>query len=76
MTQEEFINFDKDFEVCQCMGVSLEEIQTAIKDGCTNLEAIMEKTDAGPVCELCQSKDIDTDEDRELHLDEILEFTK
>lgn len=76
MTQKEFDKFDKDFEVCICMGVDLEEIQTCIKNGCGTVEAIMDKTDAGTVCEQCQSKDKDTDDDRELHLNEILEFTK
>ena len=76
MTQEEFNKFDKNYEVCVCMGVDLEEIQTAIKNGSDSLEAIMEKTDAGTVCELCQSKDTDEDSDRELHIDEILKFTK
>ena len=75
MTKEEFNKFDKDFEVCECMGVSLDEIQTAIKNGCNTVQAIMDETDAGTVCEQCQSKDIDTDEDRELHIDEILEFS-
>ena len=76
MTQEEFNKFDKDFEVCNCIGVSLEEIQTAIKDGCNTVEDIMDKTDAGTACEQCQSKNTDEDGDKELHLDEILEFTK
>lgn len=76
MTQEEFNKFDKDFEVCVCMGVSLEEIQTAIKDGCDTIEKVMEKTDAGTVCEQCQSKGTDEDADRELHIDEILKFSK
>ena len=76
MTQDEFNKFDKDFEVCSCMGISLEEIQTAIKNGCDTVEAIMNETEAGTVCEQCQSRDIDEDGDRELHIDEILKFSK
>lgn len=76
MTQEEFNKFDKDFEVCVCLGVCLEEIQESIKNGCDSIEAIMEKTEAGTVCEQCQSRSIDEDGDRELHIDEILKFTK
>ena len=76
MTKEEFAKFDKDYEVCACMEVSLQEIQTAIKNGCDTVEKIMDETDAGTVCELCQNKDTDVDEDKELHLDEILEFSK
>ena len=76
MTQEEFNKFEKDFEVCTCMSVSLEEIQTAIKNGCDSVEKIMEETDAGTVCEQCQSKETDEDGDKELHLDEILKFSQ
>lgn len=76
MTQDEFNKFDKDFEVCVCMRVSLEDVQAAIKDGCNTVEEIMDKTDAGTVCEQCQSVATDEDGDRELHLDEILEFSK
>ncbi len=75
MTQEEFNKFDEDYEVCACMGVSLQEIQTAIKNGCDTVEAIVNETDAGSACEQCQSRDIDEDEDKELHIDEILKFS-
>lgn len=52
-------------------GFTLGEIVEAIKAGDETIEAIMERTDAGSACELCQSVEID--EDREVHLDEILE---
>ena len=76
MTQEEFKALDNDFEVCLCNSVALGEILAAIKNGHNTIEALMQETNAGTTCELCQSKKIDEDDDRELHLDEILEFSK
>ena len=76
MTQEEFKALDEDFEVCLCNGITLGEILIAIKNGHNTTEALMEETDAGTSCELCQSREIDEDSERELHLDEILEFSK
>jgi len=62
--------------VCECYDVSLGTILDSIKAGNDTLEALMEDTDAGTACELCQSKEIDEDGDRELHLTEILEYVK
>ena len=76
MTQEEFKALDEDFEVCLCNGITLGEILIAIKNEHNTTEALMEETDAGTSCELCQSREIDEDSERELHLDEILEFSK
>lgn len=76
MTQEEFRALDDDFEVCLCNGVELGEIKQAIAEGHTTIEALMEATDAGTSCELCQSTEIDDGGDREIHLDEILKFSK
>ena len=76
MKYEEFKTLDEDFEVCLCNEVSLGEILTAIKNGHDTIEALMDETDAGTACELCQSKEIDEGGNRELHLDEILEFSK
>jgi len=76
MTHEEIKALDNDFEVCLCMNVTLGEIFTAIKEGHDTIEKLMDKTDVGTVCELCQSREIDEDEERKLHLDEILEFVK
>jgi len=76
MTQEEFKALDEDFEVCLCNGITLGEILIAIKNGHNTIEALMEETDAGTSCELCQSREIDEDDEKELHLDEILEFSK
>lgn len=72
MTKEEIAKLDDDYEVCQCMAITLGEIKEAIKSGATTLDAVMESTEAGTVCELCQSREMDEDEDREVHLDEIL----
>jgi len=73
MTKDEIYALDADHKVCLCMGVELGEILEAIKAGNKTIEALMESTDAGTACELCQSRVIDEDEERELHLDEILE---
>jgi bacterioferritin-associated ferredoxin len=56
------------------MAISLGEIIEAIKGGATTVEELMESTEAGTVCELCQSREMDEDEDRELHLDEIISY--
>ena len=65
-----------DYIVCECYDVSLGTLLKSIKAGNDTLEALMEDTDAGTACELCQSKEIDEDGDRELHLTEILEYVK
>ena len=72
MTKEEIAKLGDDYEVCQCMAITLGEIVEAIKGGDTTVEALMESTEAGSVCELCQSREMDEDEDREVHLDEII----
>ncbi len=76
MTLEEFKKFDLDHNVCECFDVTLGELLEAIKNGNNTLEALMDETDAGTACELCRSSEIDEDGDRELHLDEILTFSK
>ena len=63
-------------EVCLCMGVTLEEIMEAIKDGACDLETLMEKTDAGTACGMCKSVEDDPNGEREIHLTEILEQAK
>jgi len=52
MTKEEFDQFDLDHNVCECFDVTLKELIEAIKAGNTNMEALMEATDAGTACEL------------------------
>ena len=76
MKIEEFEKFSNDYIVCECFDVTLETLLNAIKSGANTLDALMDETDAGTACELCQSRKIDKDEDRELHLDEILEYAK
>lgn len=63
-------------EVCLCNGITLEEIMEAIKDGACDLDAIMERTTAGTVCGLCKSLEDDSNNEREIHLTEILEQAK
>ena len=76
MTKEEFKALDGDYEVCLCNGVVLSDILKAIKEGHDTVEKLMAETDAGTSCELCQSREIDEDNERELHLDEIIEMSK
>jgi NAD(P)H-nitrite reductase large subunit len=76
MTIEEFEKYELDYVVCECFDVTLGSLLDAIKAGYNSIEALMDETDAGTACELCQSKKVDEDEDRELHLDEILEYAK
>ena len=76
MTIETFKKFDLEYNVCECFDVTLGEILTAISEGYNTLEALMEETDVGTACELCQSCEVDEDGDRELHLDEILTFSQ
>ena len=76
MTIEEFEKFDLNHTVCECFEVTLGELIEAIKAGHNTMESLMDETDAGTACELCQSCEIDEDGDRLLHLDEILEYIK
>jgi NAD(P)H-nitrite reductase large subunit len=52
-------DFDDDFEVCSCNGVTLGELKEAIKNGHTTIDDLMSETDAGTACELCQSIEAD-----------------
>ena len=76
MTIEEFEKFDLEHNVCHCFDVTLGTLLDAIKAGHKTVDALMDETDAGTGCELCQSKEIDEDGDRELHLEEIVEYAQ
>ncbi len=76
MKLEEFKNFDLDYNVCECFDVTLGELLEAIEEGYNSIEALMDRTDAGTACGLCRSVEEDKDGDRELHLEEILKFSK
>lgn len=76
MTKKEINELDDDCKVCLCMNTTLEEIKTAISEGNDTIEALMDSTEAGTICELCQSLSIDKGRDREFHLDEILSALK
>lgn len=76
MTHEEIAQLGNDFEVCRCMDITLGEIIQAIKDGNDTIEALKESIDAGTACEMCQSPQMDEDEQREVHLDEIIAYVK
>lgn len=72
MTKEEIEKLGNDYEVCYCTGTTLGEIIEAIKSGATTMEAVKTATEAGTLCGLCESRDVDEDGDREIHLDEII----
>jgi NAD(P)H-nitrite reductase large subunit len=65
-------DFGIDYIVCECFDVTLGDIIKSIEAGNNTLEKLMYDTDAGTACELCQSKEIDEDGDRDLHLETIL----
>jgi len=76
MTIEKFEKFDSDYTLCECFDVTLETVLEAIKAGHSTIDALMDETDAGTACELCESCSVDDGQDRELHLDEILAYAK
>jgi len=76
MTTTEIAKLKPDYVVCNCYEVTFGDIMEAIENGCDTIEAIRHETNASYGCELCQSKIIDKNGDREVHLDEILEYAK
>ncbi|HFC04049.1 MAG TPA: (2Fe-2S)-binding protein [Nitratifractor salsuginis] len=64
------------YVVCECMDVKYGEILKAIKEGNCDLESLMDATDAGTACGKCRSREDDPDEERAIHLDEILVAAK
>ncbi|WP_373035690.1 (2Fe-2S)-binding protein [Sulfurimonas sp.] len=45
--------------VCDCNDVHFDAIKEAVKKHGDNMEAIMEETEAGTVCECCLEEDCD-----------------
>jgi bacterioferritin-associated ferredoxin len=45
--------------VCECNEVNFDVIKEAVKKHGDNMEAIMDETDAGTVCECCLEEDCD-----------------
>jgi NAD(P)H-nitrite reductase large subunit len=45
--------------VCDCMEVEYEDIKEAVKKHGDNLDAIMDETEAGTVCESCLEEECD-----------------
>jgi NAD(P)H-nitrite reductase large subunit len=76
MTIDEITQLGQDYEVCPCMANTLGEIIEAIKNGNDTIDALMDSIDVGTACELCHSAEIDEDEEREVHLDEIIAYVK
>ncbi len=76
MRLEDIDNLKSDYIVCECYEVSFGDIVEAIENGCDTVDSLMHETHAGYGCERCHSKLNDSDSDREVHFDEILEYTK
>jgi len=76
MTVEEIGKLPEDYEVCLCNGVLMGDILAAIKAGHDSVEKLMDETAAGTACELCQTTKIDEDNERDVHLDEIIAYAK
>lgn len=70
--KEEIKALAKQEVVCLCMDVNMGELIASIKEGNSSLDTLMEDTDAGTACQLCQSCELDEDGEREIHLDEVL----
>ncbi|WP_456391538.1 (2Fe-2S)-binding protein [Nitratifractor sp.] len=64
------------YVVCECMDVTYGEILQAIREGNCDLDSLMDATDAGTACGKCKSRQEDPDEERAIHLDEILAVAK
>ncbi len=64
------------YVVCECMDVTYGEILQAIREGNCDLDSLMDATDAGTACGKCKSREEDPDEERAIHLDEILAMAK
>lgn len=39
--------------ICNCLGLSVQDIEDAIDNGATTLDAVMETTQAGTICGAC-----------------------
>jgi nitrite reductase (NADH) large subunit len=76
MNFEDIAQLRPDYIVCECYDVSFGDIMEAIENGCETLEELIHETHAGYGCERCKSKIDDENMDREIHLDEILEYAK
>ncbi len=66
----------REVEVCLCLGITLDEIVEAIKNGACSIEEIEEKLGAGSACGLCRSVEDDPNREREIHLKDILKEMK
>jgi len=76
MNLEDIAKLPPDYTVCECYDVSFGDIMEAIENGCDNLEELIHETSAGYGCERCRSKIDDEEQEREVHLEEILEYAK
>ncbi len=72
MNVDEIRELGDDVEACPCMTTTMGELRQAIRGGCRSIEALIEATDVGTGCELCHSREVDTDEEREIHLSDVL----
>ena len=76
MTTEELEKLNVDYMVCHCYEVNLGDIVEAIHNGYDTQEAIIYETKAGYGCERCQSSLSDANDDRDIHIDEIINYVK
>jgi NAD(P)H-nitrite reductase large subunit len=76
MTTEEIDDLKSDYMVCQCYEVTFGDIVEAIENGYNSVDGLIYETRAGYGCERCQSRRYDLERDRDIHLDEILEYIK
>ncbi len=74
--EEEIEELQSDYIICQCYEVSFGDIMEAIENGCKSVEEIMQQTHAGYGCERCLSRRDDANGDRDIHITEILEYSK
>jgi NAD(P)H-nitrite reductase large subunit len=74
MSRDKIDNLKSDYIVCKCYEVSFGDIIEAIEDGYNTVDSLMHETHAGYGCERCHSKLDDAENDREIHLDEILKY--
>ena len=76
MIYEEIKEYELNYIVCQCYEVTFGDIIEAIENGYDTQEAIIYETKAGYGCERCQSQLSDANNDRELHIETIIDYVK
>ena len=73
---DQLSSIDELYVVCECANVTYKEIIDAIKAGKCDMDSLMNATNAGMGCKKCRSKENDPEDERAIHLDEILALAK